>query len=140
MKTIRGGTGFGGRKTFQARGNNAKRRATAGLIKRIVSSIWQHYANAVLRACIRALCTHTSEPRILCEETPQHGCANRGEGPRGRGRIERIYSILYIEMSKADAKLTRLLPNKTHKRRKAFRYIKIRPRLNERGISTSDKC
>lgn len=54
-----GGFGIGGRETFQACGNNAKRRATAGLIKRIVSSIWQHYANAVLRTCIRALCIHT---------------------------------------------------------------------------------
>ena len=34
--------GGGPGQNFSGSGNNAKRRATAGLIKRIVSSVWQH--------------------------------------------------------------------------------------------------
>lgn len=86
-----------------------KRRATAGLIKRIVSSICQR---DVTRVHPRIVHVYTSEPRrISREETPRRGRAKGG----WKGRIERIYVTyhMYIEMGKADAKPTGLLPNKT---------------------------
>jgi len=71
----------GSRGTFQARGNNAKRRATAGLIKRIVSSVWQRYANTIRRyACIvRALVPR----RILRTATPRRPRPAKGVELKG---------------------------------------------------------
>lgn len=92
--------GVEGRGTFQARGNNAKRRATAGLIKRIVSSVWQHYANATLRACTRArraLCACTR----ICDGFHREERDSLVVAPQPEGRIERICVAHPTEMDKA---------------------------------------
>lgn len=49
-------TEYGDRRTFQARGNNAKRRATAGLIKHIVSAAQQRRRYMPARRYARVHC------------------------------------------------------------------------------------